>query len=191
MRFGGVAVLAALGACTHDATPAVTAATPSAVPTAPGTTSASSEFAWVVGSCVATRRADLPSGTPLSVVLLSEPQTVVQAQVGAPAHSADGCPALAEGANAKGDASFYTLSSPALDATQMGIALVGTLAVPSIREGIARVDLEHDGHTQVFTACAASEGIHFAVWNDQPYRGKPRWTAYYYTGVDVEPNCPR
>jgi hypothetical protein len=133
-------------------------------------------------------------GTPLSLVLTSTPQAVVEARIGGPARSPENCPALTDGrraVNAEGGVSFYEIMGSTLDATQMGVALVGAGTVPSIRDGVARMNMEHDGHTQVFTACAASEGIRFAVWNDQPYQGEPRWSAYYYLGVDMEPNCPR
>jgi hypothetical protein len=193
-------LIAALTGCAHPGGPKATAC-----PVNPATADGSGadrnrtdggtvagEFAWVVGSCAASLRADLPSGTPLFVVIISNPQTIVRVHISGRGPSPESCPALAEGrfeVNARGDASFYTLSG-GLDATQVGIALVGPHESPSLQRGIAHVDLEHDGHSQVFTACASSEGIHFAVWNDRPYAGEPRWTGYYYVGADQEPNCP-
>jgi hypothetical protein len=190
---GGVAVLSgalvAMSGCPSGARvpaePPSRAAAGKAAPT---------EFGWVVGSCLASARSDLRSGLPVAVVVVSEPQSVVQARVGDRTRSAEGCPALAHeraAINAQPDVFFYSLTGAATAPTDLGIALVEATATPEVAAGIARVDSDHDGHTEFFTACSTSEGVNLAVWRDQVYRGSPRWSAYYYLGVDLEPTCPK
>jgi hypothetical protein len=52
-------------------------------------------------------------------------------------------------------------------------------------------DLNGDGHEDYFTECSTSEGVQFNIWTDAPYKNKALWSAYYYLGYDVEPNCPQ
>jgi hypothetical protein len=92
--------------------------------------------------------------------------------------------------NAKPGRFFYTLKSGSVGSEDMGIGMVNPPAKPSLVNGSARVDLGQDGHSEVFTSCATSEGIRFSVWNDKEYQGEPRWSAYYYLDYDQKPTCP-
>ena len=72
----------------------------------------------------------------------------------------------------------------------MGFGIVTPPANPVVVNGLAQADLDKEGHSEVFSSCATSEGIKFAVWTGQPYRGEPRWSGYYYLGYDSKPTCP-
>jgi len=40
-----------------------------------------------------------------------------------------------------------------------------------------------------FRACASAEGMHLAVWEGAPVRGRRLWHEYVYFGLDFEPDC--
>ncbi|HPA64003.1 MAG TPA: hypothetical protein PLC67_08615 [Spirochaetota bacterium] len=37
--------------------------------------------------------------------------------------------------------------------------------------------------------CLSNEGVHFNIWENEPYKSKKVWKAYLYLGYDVEPTC--
>lgn len=92
--------------------------------------------------------------------------------------------------NTKRAMSFYALEAGGVSPTDMGIGIVGLPANPTVVNGLARVDLDQDGRTEVFTSCAVREGIKFAVWTDRAYEGEPRWSGYEYLDYDMKPTCP-
>jgi hypothetical protein len=92
--------------------------------------------------------------------------------------------------NAKPGISFYKLETGRLGPTDMGIGIVEAPASLAVENGQARVDLNKDGQNEVFSSCATTEGIKFAVWTGKAYQGESRWSAYYYLGYDMQPNCP-
>ena len=92
--------------------------------------------------------------------------------------------------NANPGISFYALEPGSVGATDMGIGIVEPSTPPAIVNGQARIDLSRDGQSEVFSSCATSEGIKFAVWNAKAYEGEPRWSGYYYLGYDLQPTCP-
>ena len=150
---------------------------------------------WTHGACLAIANPSLVSGTPVVLVILGEPQVVRTAKVQQATKSATACPSLTEGratANIKTGVSFYLLETQNVEPTEMGIGIVAPPPIPEIASdsGLVRVDLNHDGHKQVFSSCMTTEGIRFSVWNDKAYRGQPVWSAYYYLGYESTPSCP-
>jgi hypothetical protein len=148
---------------------------------------------WLHGSCLAIRNADLARGTPVDVVILAEPQRVEQARVGERTDSPQRCQALILGrakVNAKPGMFFYALEAGDLGSRDMGIGIVEPPAHPQTVNGLARVDLDQDGRREIFSSCATTEGIKFAVWTEKAYRGEPRWSAYYYLDDETTPTCP-
>ena len=148
---------------------------------------------WLHGSCLAIRNADLARGTPVDVVILAEPQRVEQARVGERTDSPQRCQALIPGrakVNAKPGMFFYALEAGDLGSRDMGIGIVEPPAHPQTVNGLARVDLDQDGRREIFSSCATTEGIKFAVWTEKAYRGEPRWSAYYYLDDETTPTCP-
>jgi hypothetical protein len=148
---------------------------------------------WLHGACFATSNPKLVGGTPVTLVIMGDPQKVESARIGAPTTSPESCPALLPARaqrNAKQGTSFYMLEAKDLHPTDMGIGIVESPAEPSIVNGLARVDLAHNGQSDVFSSCATTEGINFGVWPGKAYQGEPLWLAYYYLGYDQQPNCP-
>jgi len=148
---------------------------------------------WLHGRCLAISNPNLTPGTTVVVVITGEPQTVERAQIQGQTDSSEACKALMPErakVNAKPGIFFYALESEKIANTDMGIGIVAPPANPTVVNGLARVDLDRDGGSVVFSSCATSEGMKFGVWTDNAYQGKPRWSGYYYLGYDLTPNCP-
>lgn len=148
---------------------------------------------WFQGSCLAISNPGLAKGTSVALVVIGDPQKVQPARILEQTTSATTCKALLQDrakTNATPGVAFYALEAASVGATDMGIGIVEPPAAPAIVDGLARVDLLHDGQGEVFTSCATSEGIKFAVWTAKPYQGEPRWSGYYYLGYDMQPTCP-
>jgi hypothetical protein len=148
---------------------------------------------WLHGPCLAISNPDLARGTPLALVITVEPQRVEQARIQERTDSPARCQALMEGraaVNAKPGLSFYALESGSITSSDMGFGIVAPPAKPEVVNGLARVDLDQDGHGEVFSSCATTEGIKFAVWTEKAYQGEPRWSGYYYLDYESTPNCP-
>jgi hypothetical protein len=163
----------------------------------PADTSGTFDFAqrigWIHGSCIAIKNAALASGTPVALVITGEPQQVRQARIAERTTSPEKCQALMPGrsaGNAKPGMFFYSLDAPAISATDMGIGIVKPPANPGVMNGRAQVDLDRDGIKEVFSSCATTEGIKFAVWAGKAYQGEPRWSGYYYLDYETKPSCP-
>jgi hypothetical protein len=153
----------------------------------------SQQIGWLHGPCLAISNPNLAPGTPVALVITGKPQKVQETRIQEQTNSPMACQALMEGRatmNAKPGMSFYKLESGSVGSTDMGFGIVNPPAKPSLMNGLARVDLGQDGHSEVFSSCATSEGIKFAVWTDRAYQGKPRWSGYYYLDYDTKPTCP-
>jgi hypothetical protein len=157
------------------------------------TSSYDQQIGWLHGRCLAISNPKLAPGTAVAVVITGEPQRVEQAQIQRQTDSSETCSALLPGRaklNAKPEISFYMLGLGSIANTDMGIGIVAPSANPTVVNGLARVDLDRDGGSEVFSSCTTSEGIKFGVWTDKAYQGKPRWSGYYYLGYDMTPSCP-
>jgi hypothetical protein len=150
-----------------------------------------SRVGWMDGACLAIKNADLAAGTALAVVVLSKPQVVRTAQIGARARGADlkTCGNRATINQDEGNA-FYVVPG-AVGPNEVAIGIVTPAVAPRVVAGIAHVDLDQNGHSASFTVCTSSEGFHYAIWPGKPHHGTPRWSAYEYLGYDVEPDCPK
>lgn len=179
-------LIAAAISCGRKSEPGLPAATVAAFSFAEG-------IGWLHGPCLAITNASLARGTPVALVIMAEPQAVQPARIQEPTNSPAACQALMEGrgaVNAKPGMTFYTLEAAGLASTDMGFGIIAPPANPVVVNGMAQADLDRDGHSEVFSSCATSEGIKFAVWTGQPYRGEPRWSGYYYMDYDTKSTCP-
>jgi hypothetical protein len=148
---------------------------------------------WFHGPCLAIANQHLAQGTSLALVVMGKPQKVMQAQSLEQTTDPTRCEALTQGRtkmNAKPGISFYALETGSVEPTDMGIGLVEPPARPDVVKGLVRADLNQDGQREVFSSCATSEGITFAVWTGKAYQGEPLWSGYYYLGYDLRPTCP-
>jgi len=148
---------------------------------------------WLHGSCLAISNPALVAGTPVAVVIMGEPQNVRQARIGKRTDSPEMCQALKEGRaaiNAKSGRFFYLLETGSIGSTDMGFGIVAPPVNPDVVNGFARVDLDQNGRSEVFSSCATTEGVKFTVWTDKAYQGEPRWSGYYYLDYEMKPTCP-
>jgi hypothetical protein len=148
---------------------------------------------WFHGLCLAISDPNLARGTTVDLVVMGEPQRVLQGQVGEQMSSGTSCAPLIEGRrshNAKPETSFYGLEGTKLTATDMGIGIVDPPQEIVVVNGLAQTDLNSDGQPEVFSSCATTEGINFAVSTEKPHQGIPLWSKYYYLGYDMKPTCP-
>lgn len=148
---------------------------------------------WFQGPCIAISNQHLAPGTSVTLVVMAEPQKVQQARSLEQTTDPKTCKALLQqraAVNAKPGISFYALQPGSVESTDMGIGIVEAPASPTVMNGLAQVDLNHDGQNEVFSSCATSEGIKFAVWTGKAYQGEPRWSGYEYLGYDLQPTCP-
>ncbi len=151
------------------------------------------QIGWLHGPCLAISNPNLARGTPVALVITGDPQQVQRARIKEHTDSPKTCQALSQGratVNAKLGMSFYALEAASVGSTDMGFGIVAPPANPTVVNGLARVDLDQDGHSEVFSSCATSEGIKFAVWTEKAYQGEPRWSKYYYLDYDTKPTCP-
>ncbi len=134
---------------------------------------------WFQGPCLAISNQHLAPGTAVTLVVMLEPQKVQQAQSLEQTTDPKTCKALLQeraAMNVKPGISFYALPPGSVDSTDIGIGIVKAPANPTIVNGLAQVDLNRDGQTEVFSSCTTSEGIKFAVWTGKPYQGQPLWS---------------
>jgi hypothetical protein len=147
---------------------------------------------WFHGPCLAISTPDLAAGTPLTLVIAAEPQTLQQARIRAVSDSPANCPALMEGraaGNRTQGTVFYALEGN-VGPSDIGFGILTPPAPAAILNGVAQMDLDGDGKQEVFSTCSTNEGIRFAVWTEKPYQGDARWSAYYYMDYDLTPTCP-
>jgi hypothetical protein len=137
-------------------------------------------------SCLYIHNAELADGSPLTLVLLSSPQSTMKAEVVKPAP--ESCSSI--------DTSDTDLKSYEIRLTGEGqlpaipsIAITGFPGRFQTRSKEVTADINEDGQPEYFRYCASSDGIHLTVWSGKPLRGKRKWHQYYYLGYDVEPNC--
>ena len=163
------------------------------VAAAPATFTFAERIGWFQGPCLAISNSHLAQGTSVALVVTGEPQKIQPARILEPTTSATTCKALLPDrakTNATPGVAFYALETTNVGAADMGIGIVEPPAAPAIADGLARADLLRDGQSEVFTSCATSEGIKFAVWTAKSYQGDPRWSGYDYLGYDMQPTCP-
>lgn len=148
---------------------------------------------WFQGPCLAISNQHLARGISVALVVMGEPQKVQEARILVQTTDPTACDALIEGRaimNAQPGISFYALEAGSISSTDMGIGVVAPPASPAVVSGLAQVDLDQNGQSEVFSSCATSEGIKFAVWSGRAYQGQPRWSGYCYLGYDLQPTCP-
>ena len=161
-------------------------------PAAKAAFSYSQQIGWLHGPCLAIANANLAPGTPVALVITADPQKLGETRIQEKTTSPEVCKALMEGRaamNAKPGMTFYQLEAGSVGSADMGFGIVNPPAKPSLVNGVAQVDLDQDGHGEVFSSCATTEGIRFAVWTDKAYQGDPRWSGYDYLDYEMTPTC--
>lgn len=142
-----------------------------------------SRFGWF-DQCLAIKNDALEPGTPVTIIVFGwghdpivkgdAPGVRIAGTILGKTRSGDQCPALSEwkgGGNDSEDVSFYAVSleeGRSFESTDLGIGIVGLDADPA-----RPIDLDGNGVADSLTACTSLEGVHFAVWKDEPHTGAP------------------
>ncbi len=153
----------------------------------------SENIGWLHNNCLAIKNDDLKPGDIISIVLLGKKQTFLSSTVDKKTDSSVGCPQILDDRKSINTAegnSFY-LIRPTSNKIDLGIGLVGEVKGLNKINNMVAGDVNNDGKSDYFTECSSSEGIHFSVWSDMPWKGKKLWSSYYYLAYDLEPNCPK
>ncbi len=135
--------------------------------------------------CLAINNRQLSPGNPVSLVVASIPQSVVQAEIVGPA--AETCtPQLHDSGS-----NIYELRlrSGALPEVMPVIAIANSSRPLKETGKVVSGDLAGNGGREFFRLCNSTEGIHLTVWSGKPLIGKRKWHTYYYLGYDMQPNC--
>lgn len=148
---------------------------------------------WFQGPCLAISNQKVAPGTTVTLIVMEEPQKVLEAQSLGQSADPKICKALLQrraAMNATPGVIFYALEAGSVESSDIGIGIVSAPASLTVVNGLAQADLNHDGHREVFSSCSTTEGIKFAVWTDKAYEGEPLWSGYEYMGYDLQPTCP-
>lgn len=148
---------------------------------------------WLSGACLATLESGLPTGTPVQVVRLEQPQQVVSATVQAPARSAQDCQAIHEGRRGLVDGQpvrYYRMTSWSDDPAEMAIGVIGATPGIIVADGLAHLDVAGDKRRAVFGVCTTSESILFGLWPDGRIGRDAVWSGTYQLDYDLQPSCP-
>lgn len=146
------------------------------------------QIGWLHGNCLALEK-QAPAGAEVVIVALDDPQRMIPARITGTAVEADTCLPLLEdrrGANLARGLSFYRVEAAA--PIGLAIGIVQHRGDPSGADQV--LDTNNDGRRDVFSHCAATEGVRFTIWPREAHRGEPLWTGYYYLGYDTEADCP-
>lgn len=137
--------------------------------------------------CLYIHNSTLVPGSPLTVILLSPPQSTLKAEIVRPAASTTCSSEHASDTQLNAyEIRFLTEAPPA---ATPAIAVFGFSGRFHSHGQYVTADLEHHGKPESFRFCASSEGVHLTVWSGKPLEGERRWHQYYYLGYDVEANC--
>jgi hypothetical protein len=135
--------------------------------------------------CLAINR-QLSAGTPISLVVASIPQSLVQAEVVGPGSERCGASQLHDSGSNVYELRLRSGTLPPM----MPVIAVTNSSRPLQKIGtVVSGDLAGNGGREFFRLCNSTEGIHLTVWSGKPLIGKRKWHTYYYLGYDMQPNC--
>jgi hypothetical protein len=137
---------------------------------------------WIHGNCIALNNATVVDGSKLLLIGLDSVTTTTMSSISKIATPDDSCYALYAERGAFNDDDqtfFYKVETDQGNDLMIGI-LVDQLASENY------LDLNNDGTEETFTYCFTSEGVNFTVASETD----TLWTAYYYLGYEVQPDCP-
>jgi hypothetical protein len=131
-------------------------------------------------TCVAIANNNLVSGTAVTLVTPTLPQSFGQAEIGAQSQSQ--CPVSQEVNPALSSYDVHVTGAAPPKLTPL-IAAIGSSAPFSMQNNNVVADLDQNGKTESFRACSAADGVHLTVWSGVPTTGTVVWHGFYY-----EPN---
>ena len=134
--------------------------------------------------CLAMRGAALPAGSPITLVTPTAPQQVYRALV---VRTVAKCEVMTPH-DMPGP--YYRLAPEAGGARLPGLS-VAVLGRPGalVVAGEVRLDLGNGRLEARVRSCTSSEGLHLTLWSGAPLKSTRLWHAYWYLGMEVEPDC--
>jgi hypothetical protein len=136
--------------------------------------------------CLAINNRQLSPGNPVSLVVASIPQSLVQAEVVGPGSETCGASQLHDSGSNVYELRLRSGTLPPM----MPVIAVTNSSRPLQKIGtVVSGDLAGNGGREFFRLCNSTEGIHLTVWSGKPLIGKRKWHTYYYLGYDMQPNC--
>jgi hypothetical protein len=136
--------------------------------------------------CLAIANRNLAAGQPVSLVVLTPQQSMVQAKVLRAIPNGCQNPAPAAAGQAAYELRVIKGTLPSL---APAIAVVNPIQPLRVSGDVMVGDLSGDHQLDYFRQCTSTEGVHLTVWAGKPLTGKRLWHQYFYLGYDVEPNC--
>jgi hypothetical protein len=131
-------------------------------------------------TCVAIENNNVASGTAVTLVTPTLPQSFAQAEIGAQSQSP--CPVSQEMNPALTSYDVHVKGAAPPKLTPL-IAVLGSAAPFSMQNNNVVADLDQNGKTESFRACSAADGVHLTVWSGVATTGSVVWHGFYY-----EPN---
>lgn len=136
--------------------------------------------------CLAINNPQLPPGSPVSLVVATIPQSVVQAEIVGSAAATCSTSQLQDSGSNTYELRLRSGTLPEV----MPVIAVTNSSRPLQKTGrVVSGDLAGNGGREFFRLCNSTEGIHLTVWSGKPLTGKRKWHVYYYLGYDMQPNC--
>jgi hypothetical protein len=126
-------------------------------------------------TCLAIQNANVTTGSPVTLVTPTLPQSFVQGQVGVVAQSP--CPVSQ---NLNPAFTSYDVQASGLPKLTPLIAVLGTPGSFLQQNNNVQADLDQNGKTELFRACSANDGVHLTVWSGTPTTGAVIWHGVYY-----------
>jgi hypothetical protein len=126
-------------------------------------------------TCLAIQNANVTTGSPVTLVTPTLPQSFVQGQVGAVSQSP--CPVSQ---NLNPAVTSYDVQASGIAKLTPLIGVLGTPGSFSQQNNNVQADLDQNGKAEFFRACSASDGVHLTVWSGAPTTGAVIWHGVYY-----------
>jgi hypothetical protein len=126
-------------------------------------------------TCLALQNANVATGSAVTLVTPTLPQSFIQGQVGAVSQSP--CP-VSQTLNPA--LTSYDIQVSGVPKLTPLIAVLGTPAAFSQQNNNVQADLDQNGKTEFFRACSANDGVHLTVWSGTPTTGAVIWRGVYY-----------
>jgi len=141
---------------------------------------------WLHGNCLGIKNPDLSVGTDVKVIDPDAPDSTNSAKIKGVASTADECHALLDDRQAlnREQGNYFYVIAP-VKPVNMAFGIV------RVKDAAGQVDLNTDGENKTYYYCNTSEGVDFSIWQGKPYKSSKLWSAYYYLGYDMKPNCPQ
>lgn len=128
-------------------------------------------------TCVAIPNNNVASGSAVTLVTPTLPQSFTEGQLGAPSQSP--CP-VTKDLNPQLASYDVKVTGASMPKLTPSIAVLGTSAPFSMANNNVQADLDQNGKTELFRSCGANQGIYLTVWSGTPITGSVLWHGFYY-----------